>query len=484
MSKEIVTQQKQCPNHTLQKIRAELNLEKWPIWKPSKSSTRELKAQVLTKEILLPDGSKIKSSVEVGFTHKGQLTTEDRKTYYALIKMWEDKGRPTEPVLLSLRRLAKTSNKKWGTNVIEATSQSLLRLRVTPFVWRNSYFNATTGATEKVLTAFNILSELKIAQKEEDGHITKETGYFRFNDYILKNLLNNHTKPLYLDVILSLKSEIAQLLYTYIDLIMADKTRYERRSEGLFKDLGLGGTSYRNPSNRKQKLAKALKELQNVDLSTGTLIEAKIEHTTDGKDVKVVLRKQHHAKKSRQSGKALAELPEPSKPETKAQKLVKYFHKQLQRPDQQPGHKELDQVTSLLSAYGYDTTKYLIDYALKEAGKTNFCMRTFGAIFQYQHEALKACEHNKKQQELSEITRRQIDEDVQAEIKREQAALDQFDRSLTAEQRKELDRLVEYRVKQVNLVSGPSSPFYKVFTKQTKYHILQEWRQNQADQNP
>lgn len=107
---------------------------------PSKLPTRALTTQVFQKEITLPDGSKITSTVEVGFTDKGHLTTEDRKTYYALIKMWEDKGHPTAHVVLSLRCLAKIAKKKWGTNVIQATSQLLLRLRVTPFVWRNSYF--------------------------------------------------------------------------------------------------------------------------------------------------------------------------------------------------------------------------------------------------------------------------------------------------------------------------------------------------------
>ncbi|MBD3326923.1 hypothetical protein GF339_20225, partial [candidate division KSB3 bacterium] len=112
------------PEAILQKTHPELNLEKWSIWRPSKSPNKELRVQILERTATLQDGSKLNSKVEVGFTNKGVLTTEDRKTYYALIKIWEDKGRPIAQVSISLRHLARVLNKKWGTNVIEALTQS------------------------------------------------------------------------------------------------------------------------------------------------------------------------------------------------------------------------------------------------------------------------------------------------------------------------------------------------------------------------
>jgi hypothetical protein len=394
------TQQQQLPIQMLvpleEKIHPELNLEKWSIWKPSKSPLKSLETQVLKREHWLPDGSKITSKVEVGFTNRGVLTTEDRKTYYALIKIWEDKGRPLDGVSLSLRRLAKVLNKKWGTNVIDSLTQSLLRLRFTPFTWENSYFNAETEQKEELLTAFTVLSEVRITRKQKDGHSTKERGFFQFNEHILGNLLRNHTKPLYLDTLLTFKTEIAQLLYTYLDLIMADKTHYQRRSAGLFEDLGLTANTYRKPSNRRQKLEKALAELQNVPLSSGILAAAHISPAKNGRDFKVVFRKQPYPKNGRSDANQTA--PFATEVSLSAAQVVAHFHQQLGRPGYTPTRKELNQADDLLARYSPEQVRFLIDYALQEAQKTHFTMRWFGATLQYEEAALAAWQERQQQQ--------------------------------------------------------------------------------------
>ena len=89
---------------------------------------------------------------------------------------------------------------------------------------------------------------------------------------------------------LSFKSEIAQLLYTHLDLMLARRTTYERKTRELFDDLGLDGKAYRNVSNRVQKLKPALEELTGVRLSTGFIVSATLEKTADGKDYKIVIR--------------------------------------------------------------------------------------------------------------------------------------------------------------------------------------------------
>src|SRR5438552_1114123 len=104
------------------KIRAELNLEKWPgLWQPSKSKNEKM-LRVLEREIANSDGSAVISSrVEIGYTHLGTLTTEERKMYGALIKVWEDGGKPADrPVFFSDRLLARILKKGWGTNARDA----------------------------------------------------------------------------------------------------------------------------------------------------------------------------------------------------------------------------------------------------------------------------------------------------------------------------------------------------------------------------
>src|SRR5947209_5916823 len=179
----------------LQKIRPELNIEKWPLWKPA-SSKNPPRTRVFEREITLRDGSKGAAKLTVGFTDKGDLTTEDQKTWYALIKDWEEKDRPEGFTSLSLRRLARHLDRGWGTNVIDSITESLRRLRVTPFTWENSYFDKATGETVEILDTFNILAELKIVTRKKVGVVKRELGYFRFNDFIIKNILANNNKPI------------------------------------------------------------------------------------------------------------------------------------------------------------------------------------------------------------------------------------------------------------------------------------------------
>src|SRR5947209_2600996 len=103
------------------KIWAERNLEKWPgIWQPHRAHTK-LEARHFEREIKLLDGRQIKAKVKVGFTDEGMLTTEDQKTYYALVKHWYESDSPETHTPFSMRKLAKLLKKKgWGTNVIES----------------------------------------------------------------------------------------------------------------------------------------------------------------------------------------------------------------------------------------------------------------------------------------------------------------------------------------------------------------------------
>jgi hypothetical protein len=273
------------------KIRPELTLEKWPaIWRPAKSQNKP-EVRTFERRVTLRDGNSGIGKVEVGFTQLGNLTTEDQKTYYGLLRQWEATGRSSEYTFFSMRKLARILKKRWGTNVIESTTESLRRLRTTPFAWTNSYRDTTTGQEIEILDTFTILSDLKIIRRKSDGHITHQAGYFRFHDMMLKNLLANHTKPVRFDVILGFTSEIAQLLYCHVDLVLARNEHYERRSKELFTDLGLHGAVYRNPSDRKRKLERALLDLRGVALSTGVLGSIAIERTKDRKDYKVVFRK-------------------------------------------------------------------------------------------------------------------------------------------------------------------------------------------------
>lgn len=76
----------------------------------------------------------------------------------------------------------------------------------------------------------------------------------------------------------------------------------------------------------------------------------------------------------------------------KAVHLVQYFHQSARnRVNYQPGphSKEVGQAEALLTAHGFEAVKFVIGFAVQEARKTAFKMRTFGAIFQYVEDGLR-----------------------------------------------------------------------------------------------
>lgn len=390
------------------KIRVELNVEKWPaIWRPS-SSKKAPVVRTLEREIELADGTRGLAKLEIGFTQLGTITTEDQKMFYALIRHWEENGKPADrPVYFSDRVISRLLKKRgWGSNVIAALTGSLRRLRTTPLRWIKSYHKKDNPEREyEEETFFNFLDTLKIVTRKEHGHVTNQQGYFQFDKEILANLLNHYTKPLLDEEFFKLRTEIGQLLYTHVDLVMADKFRYERCSKELFYDLGLlkDNPSYKFASNRKQALLRPVAELQGRRLSTGVLKSIGIERTKDGRDYKVVFQKGRAA--------VVRELDEVTVPEAKpdqhsavvvndyskrhdplvgkARELLLHFHKSFHGVDNHHAQtRETGQALALISQYGMERAKHLIDFAKSAVSASNYTPQTFGGILQYTSRAL------------------------------------------------------------------------------------------------
>ncbi len=287
MTKEIVLKEDR------EVVRQELNIEKWPIF--TTSSFRG-KSREISREVILENGDKVKRKVVIGRTKEGEigvLRLQDYKVFCVLTKLWEEAKKPVnEKVTFTLYELAELLELQWGGKTHKGLYRSLERLKTIPIIWEDSFYQKETEKIETLVTYFNLLDDLLIFERRKDtkkGQIYFSLSRFKFNSKIISNLLHNYTKPVYLDVIIRFKKEISVLLYRYIDLIMADKNFYERKTEELFKDLDLGEYDY--PSKRKQLLDPALRELEGVELTTGVLDYAKLEKTIDGKDWKAVFKK-------------------------------------------------------------------------------------------------------------------------------------------------------------------------------------------------
>jgi hypothetical protein len=312
---------------------------------------------------------------------------------------------------------------------------------MTGFTWDKTYEDGATKTRLKLQEIFHILDSLKTIYRERDGHVTTEAGYFRFHEAILKNLQVKYTKPVLFDVVLSFKSEIAQMIYTHVDLVLSDKATYKRRTRELFDDLGLIGKEYAKLSVRARRLEPALRELHGKPLTTGMITRAVLEKTKDGEDWNLIISK----------GRAGAAFP--AEPEVipfaatrtatpDAEELVRYFHLVFHSTsDCPPTWKALDQTTALIARVGMEKARHIVDFAHGEARATKFKVAAFGAILQYESRALQDFEKS-KQRRARQPEQGRDSKAKQAVTDHEQAidaAVTSYLDSLSAESRSKLD---------------------------------------------
>ena len=277
-------------------IRPELNVEKHAdfIFAPSHSKNlRQPRKKMWVTT--LPNGTRASSYLLLEPIYGGKTpSTKTRKVYLTLVKLWEERRRQDDTVVFSAREIANTIGIKWaGKRIAKEIYHEIQTLRVCAFTWKYSFFDSHGNKVE-LLDHINILDKFAYVAMEDR---TKPSEKFqalnavRFSEAILTNLKANRTKPTYFETILSIKGEIASVIYTRLDIILADKPQYERTSKGLFEDLHLEGEKmYRYPSGRKQVLEKVLKELNGKSISTGVL-NLSLAKTVDGTDWKLVARK-------------------------------------------------------------------------------------------------------------------------------------------------------------------------------------------------
>jgi len=287
---------------------------------------------------------------------------------------------------------------------------------------------------------------------QADGHITKEYGYFKFNDFILNNLLHNYTKPLLLEVVLGFKTELAQILYTHLDLIMARRDHYERKTKELFDDLGLDGESYKHPSKRKQALLNPLKELTGVRLTTGIITTATLERTKDGTDFKLIVRKSArmslpvavhpHDASTHDAPEDVGEMVSETQSTAtaneliiQAKELVARFFKRFHNVETSyPNSKAINQAISLITQFGIDQACHIIDFAHRAAQETKYKPQTFGAVLQYTSRALADYEDGKRRAQAAARER---------EERRREQEEEQLNRRYEDYRSQELDRVRE-----------------------------------------
>ena len=105
-------------------------------------------------------------------------------------------------------------------------------------------------------------------------------------------------------------------------------------------------------------------------------------------------------------------LPADQQPDTEALNLVLYFQKQKNNLDMySPTIKELKQAAELTIKHGKERAQGIVDFAITEMSKTNFKAVLFGAVLQYQEQALQSIELI-EQQKFQELEKRKAEHEA------------------------------------------------------------------------
>jgi hypothetical protein len=270
-------------------VRSELNFEQYPIFTVSRSGKKSRQIVRTQKET---NGTIFERRVTIGRTEQGHevgvLTAFDAKVFYALQYFWDQEGRPVnKPIVVTLYRLAKYLGMKTSGAEYKQMKRALFHLVEVPITWYASFYHPDKNEYEEFISAQRILIRLDLKAKRR-GENTRAAFAYQLDERIQRNLLANYSHPILINTVLSLNKEYAQLLYPYIDRRLAHTKRFEATLTNLWQTLDFSSEGIRYPADRKVKITSAFKELIGKPLSTGTLIDIRIEKTADGEDYKAI----------------------------------------------------------------------------------------------------------------------------------------------------------------------------------------------------
>jgi len=218
------------------------------------------------------------------------LTTTSYKVFLALVQIWEAQGRPMHgEIMFSARQLAKMLNWKWGGATAERIKEQIEILYTCTLQWEWSF--TKNGEKVDLENGMHLLDEG--GGYRPAANRLKKTKFdaihkVRFNKRILENLLDGATKPIHYFAYISIGNETAANLYTHLDVILAKKSKWERRAYGLIReDLGIDSARYDQKKHRLVFLKKMVAELNLIRFAYGHL-KVSVEPTADGKDWKLV----------------------------------------------------------------------------------------------------------------------------------------------------------------------------------------------------
>jgi hypothetical protein len=248
-----------------------------------------------TRVIKHKDGTQTQGSLHiVPLANRKRPTTTTLRVYLGLGQLWENLNRPEDGVVeFSGRQLAHVMGKRWqGQHTSNLISEHLEILEYTKIEFAFTYKHKN-GDYDEYTDPIKIISSGRyVAQhRRQSGDAFRQLHRYTLHPELVKNMLQNHVRPLNYQTFIALKNDISASLYTQIDLYLSGKPKYERRSfELLTIDLGYQGERYKSRRARHAKLKELVADLDGRELVHGKL-SLTINPTKDNSDWKLTARK-------------------------------------------------------------------------------------------------------------------------------------------------------------------------------------------------
>ncbi len=380
-------------------IRSELNLERWPgIWQAANKTTEFNEIRTIERKIKLNNKEILAKVTIVPDLQFGTLNTEDQKTLYALLSIWEKKGRP-DKIHFTIRGILKALDRQYGKIAREGIINSLKRLKAVDITWENSFFDKTQNKTIKQLAMFNIISFLSLTSEESEESVEDEITV-TFHELIHSNLKSYHSIPTKYHVLIGIKNPLAQLVYKYIEPRLYSATRFERRTKDLLKDLAIQSARYHKLSNRVDALNRAIRELQGLKIQNGVL-SVYLEPSKDNDYKLVAIKTKNQTDQISEMAADVAEKIVQTENETsiiiedessinKIQigqelEVFEVFRRKFKLARKRPTLKEFEKAKHWIELFegSLQTFEKFIEFAEAEAQKTSFKIQNLAGLEQY-----------------------------------------------------------------------------------------------------
>lgn len=410
------------------KIRSEVNFLVYPIFRLEKKSDDQ--GVIELKMTVERENQKLEIFWGV-YSHPyfGIPGPFDKKVFDAIQEIIEELPRPIQnPIPIgSLYSLCKRMGiyKDSGKNY-KMIEDSLRRLTLISIDSKETFYDK--GKKSWIRDTFHLYDRIVWAGEELPDGTIADTNYIFLNSKYLDNINNGYVKPIDYKFYRELRSNISKRLYELLGVKFYPifqrnlNIKFIRYLYDTLCDL-IPIKKHKYLSLIRQQFENAILELQ----EKGFIEKCEIKKENSkvflyfypGQRVKEEFARFKNEVEPYQEPQFPEEVKQLVQPvdtnvniESGPERLVKYFYKKNSGRDiSEVKLKEIDQAERLLTKYDEKLAYFIVDYAIESAKRTNFNMRAFGAVLQYEAEAVEKYEIMQKLKQKEEEDRRRKEEE-------------------------------------------------------------------------